>query len=123
MPCEPSFAALGRSAVVFFDPQPLEPIMPKLTNAQLLANLEATHVAYQQLDARHEALKAERLALQAECAALKAQRSAAPQPNRKVRPAWVPSAEQQSAHDSYVRALIAAREEAARTGKSVCVVR
>jgi hypothetical protein len=78
----------------------------QLTKAQLLSELEAVRVENQRLASENESL-----------------RTRAPKSNR--RPAYVRqhSPEQEAAHSAYVRALIAAREQAARTGASVIVRR
>lgn len=96
----------------------------------LSAQLEAAHVAYQELEQRSTALiadlearlekaRVEYLALRNECKSLRALASA--QSNR--RPAYVAtqSPERIAAHEAYVAAQSAARELAMRTGKSVLV--
>lgn len=84
--------------------------MAQLTKSQLVQQLEAAHVSYQVLEQRYEAAKAELAALN----------------KRTTAQRWVrryPTAEQLAAHDEYARALIAAREEAVRTGRAVRVQR
>lgn len=82
--------------------------MSRLTNAQLVAQLEAAHVSYQALEAKYEALRAQ-LAVPTK----------QPTAQRWVR--RYPTPEQLAAHDEYTRRLIAAREEAARSGRTVRV--
>lgn len=98
----------------------------------LSAQLEAAHVAYQELEqrstariadleARLEKARVEYLALRNECKSLRALAAAAPK--RGPRPAFVAtqSPERIAAHEAYVVAQRAARELAMRTGKSVLV--
>ena len=84
--------------------------MARLTNSQLLSELEAARVEIQRLSAENETLKAD------------AAKRPAAKPQRRV---YTPSAtpEQERAHSAYVRALIAAREEAMRTGRTAIVRR
>lgn len=78
--------------------------MDALSKAELLRQLEASHVAYQQMEQRAEALSAQLTA---------------------VKPRRFDAADVQSvnaaAHDGYVAACAAAREMARRTGRSVKV--
>ncbi len=98
----------------------------------LSAQLEAAHVAYQELEQRSAALVADLEArLERARVAYLAQRNeirslqaiAATAPRRGPRPAYVatPSPERTAAHEAYVIAQSAARELAMRTGKSVLV--
>ena len=95
--------------------------MAKLTIAQLTAQLEAAHVAYQALDQRAAALAADNAALKQALAEAEAKspRRAVPQrrevPQRPVDPA------RDAARAAYAAACAAARAEAMRTGKSVLV--
>lgn len=68
--------------------------MARITNTQLVAQLEAAHVAYEALAAKYEALKAER---------------AVPAPGRRPPPT------------AYREACAEARELAMRTGRCVSV--
>ena len=80
----------------------------QLTKAQLLSELEAARIENQRLSTENESL-----------------RSRVPQQRSNVRRAYAPPRNEaaERAHDAYVRALIASREEAMRTGKSVIVRR
>ena len=97
--------------------------MAKLTIAQLTAQREAAHVAYQALDQRAAALAADNAALKQALAEAEAKakspRRVVPQrrevPQRPVDPA------RDAAHTAYVARAAAARAEAMRTGKSVLV--
>ena len=97
----------------------------------LSAQLEAAHVAYQELEQRSTARIADLEALLSGSTELLAQRNeirslqaiASTAPKRGHRPAYAatPSPERAAAHAAYVAAQSAARELAMRTGKSVLV--
>lgn len=91
--------------------------MAKLTIAQLTAQLEAAHVAYQALDQRAAALAADNAALKQ---ALTEAKASAKSPRRAVPQRPVDPA-RDAAHTAYVARAAAARAEAMRTGKSVLV--
>jgi hypothetical protein len=99
--------------------------MARLTVAQLVSQLEASNVAYQVLEAKYDASRHDANFLNAECDTLRAElevlRNASPV-KQPVAQRWVrraPSLEAQLAHDQYVATLMAAREQAMRSGKSV----
>lgn len=97
----------------------------------LSAQLEAAHVAYQELEQRSAALVADlearlekaRVAYCAQRNEIRSLQAIAAAPKRGPRPAFVatPSPERIAAHEAYVIAQNAARELAMRSGKSVLV--
>jgi hypothetical protein len=91
--------------------------MARLTNAQLVAQLEAAHVSYELVTTERDSLRSE-LALSQ--SALAAQLTGAkPLPAKFLR--YQPSAAAVASHDAYVAACQAARALAMRGGKSVLV--
>lgn len=82
-----------------------------LTKAQLAAQLEAAHVSYQLLEAKYAQVCAQHSVLESAVT----EHAAAKRNVRQLSDAAV------IAHDNYARALLAAREMALRTGRSVRV--
>lgn len=91
--------------------------MARLTLATLAAQLEDLRVHSTRLEAENATLRSDIAALRTAQPA----KAAAPQRPAYVRPA--PSPEAEAAHSAYVQALIAAKAEAARTGRTVLVKR
>lgn len=91
--------------------------MAALTKAQLVAQLEASHVAYQKLAAERDSLRGD-LALAQHALAAQVTGKAA-LPAKYLRHA--PSVEAITAHDAYARRLVAARDLAMRGGITVRV--
>lgn len=94
--------------------------MARLTIKALVADLEASHVAYQALEAKYEAVVAERNALDTKVHDLiikGADRAIAQSQERRAH------AERTAAISSYREQLAAARALAMRTGRSVLVSR
>lgn len=91
--------------------------MARLTNAQLVVQLEAAHVSYEKLVAERDSLRGELALAQHTIAAHAA--GAKPLPAKFLR--YQPSPEAVSAHDAYVAACTAARALAMHGGISVRV--
>lgn len=91
--------------------------MAKLTNAQLLSELTTLRAHCNHVETERDSLRTEVAALKAQLAAAT---SAAPRTQRAVyvRPY---SVELEARHAAYVRALLASKEQAMRTGLSVRV--
>lgn len=98
--------------------------MARLSITQLTAQLEASHVSYEQLSIAHAALGVEAESLRGGLA-LAQHALAAHVTGKAVLPAkylrHVPSPEAIAAHDAYARRLVAARELAIRGGITVRV--
>lgn len=86
----------------------------QLTKQQLVAALEASHVSYQILDVRYQAVLKDLHEQGSEVGRLREHVIA----KRYVRPIDRAAV---IAHDNYARALLSARETAMRTGKTVRV--
>ena len=93
--------------------------MAKLTNTQLIANLEAAHVSYQKLSVECDALRNEVAALKVAAPVVRV--IGAPSTARPAYVRFAPSEASVIVHDNYVRAYTAARELAMRSGRAVRV--
>lgn len=87
--------------------------MARLTNAQLSADLEAAHVAYQKLEQRFASVCEERNAL------LEAAKTLAKPAQRFYVPSKTPA--QLAAHDAYVAKCLAAKKLAMESGRVTSV--
>lgn len=93
--------------------------MAKLTNAQLVINLEASHVSYQALRAQYETLTAECDTLRAHNVRLINEARA----HQARKPAYVAPSNpaRDAAHAAFVAKCAAARQAAMSGGRSVLV--